>query len=332
MRKDRVEFSSGQKENFKVAVVSGGFEPERESSEIMGKNIKRALSESGYGRVDEVRADFNIANKLQNTEYDFVFISMFCKWGEDGVIQGLLETLDLPYSGSGVEASSISKNKYVFSRFAAGCGITVPLTSQYSSFDSLSSSKNTLRFPCVIKPVSQGYSLGVSVLEKTSDVDAAALDAFRYSTKVIIQEYIDGNEFTVGILDIPDEGSIVLPIIQLQLKHAIQDVQTKEEEGLATEIVPAPLDKDETSNLGNLALKLYKEIGCLGVSRFDVRQQSDSGVYYFLENNTCPGMVSYEDSDLPKMLDVAGISMEQFVDYMVISGLRRKETKIDTIE
>jgi D-alanine-D-alanine ligase len=181
-----------------------------------------------------------------------------------------------------------------------------------------------VKVPCIVKPVYQGHSLGVSLVNKRKDLITAVNKAFLLSSKILIQEYIEGRELTVGVLDIGQGKTKVLPIVELKMKRSIQSVEVKEKIELQEAIVPALLKKKERELLENQALELFKSTGCLGVSRFDVRRNI-RGKFYFLENNTCPGMYSLEESDLPKQLKAAEISMGKFVEYMIKSGLRRKQ-------
>lgn len=320
------------KHSIKIAVLSGGFEPENYCSNLTGDNILAALKNAGFKHTYKLQVNKNIAQKLINDKPDFAFLSLFCKWGEDGVIQSLLEILDIPYSGSGVETSALCKNKYFFSKFVRGLGLHTPQTyfygneQEYHQFDI-----KGLIYPCIVKGVYQGYSLGTSLVQSKTKLNAAIKSAFEFSAKITIEEYIDGKEFTVGIIDIPNKEPLVLPIIEIKFKKIkIQNTEVKDNPDLIEEIIPAPLTSRERATLSSQSLHLYNKLGCLGVARFDIRQKSN-GVFYFLENNTCPGIISYEHSDLPKQLKSMGISLKQFVEYMIIAGLNRPETKREYI-
>lgn len=319
------------KESNSIAVLQGGFESERYASCLTGQNIANALLSAGYKRVNSIDVGYDIVDILMEAKPDFAFLSMFCKWGEDGVIQSLLEVMRIPYSGSGVEASALCNNKYFFTKFAESCGISVPQTALYSNVKDLLKDGSKFVYPCITKPVYQGYSLGVSLVKDESEIEEAALSSFSFSTKTIVQEYIDGREFTVGVLDTFDKGSIILPIIELKLKRPIQNVEVKEDSGLVEEVIPAELSTEERNVLEEQTLRLYNAIGCLGVSRFDVRYKRETRKFYFLENNTCPGILNYIESDLPKQLLAAGISLEDFVSHMIYSGLNRPATKLDYV-
>lgn len=309
-----------------VVVLQGGFEPECFASRLNAKTIYEALLSAGYENVKLVDVDENIIPVLCELSPEFAFISLFCKWGEDGVIQSLLEILKIPYSGSGIEASSLCNNKYLFSMFAKGIGIHVPETKLYSSKDEV---KNTLlKYPCVVKPLYQGNSVGISFVDNENQFSEAVDTAFLHGTSIIVQEFIKGREFTVGVIDVPNEDTRVLPIIEIKLGRSIQDNEIKEKDMLIEEIVPAQISKCEKKELESASLLLHQKSGCLGVSRFDVRQNKH-GKFFFLENNTCPAVMDLATNDLPRQLTAANISIEKYVDYMIIAGLDRKSAKID---
>lgn len=320
------------KKHMRVAVLCGGFEPEHYASTLTGQNIATALRNSGFGHVAIIEVDTQIVDRLQVDRPDFVFLALFCKWGEDGIIQGLLETLEIPYSGSGLEASALCNNKYLFTLAAKAIAIPVPKTIRCRTEVEANQIVNQFSLPFIVKPVYQGYSLGVRLVENEQEINGAIAHAFRYSTEIVIQQYIPGRELTVGVVDVPGKGAIVLPIIELKMKKPIQDTEVKDDcAAFMEEIIPAQLTRSVQRKIERLTLKLYQTIGCLGTSRFDLRLDKDD-CPFFLENNTCPGILNYAQSDLPKQLDAAGISLEAFVDYMVITGLNRKPMKLDSQE
>jgi len=310
----------------KIIVLQGGFEPECFASRLNGETIYKALLSAGYENVQQVEVDENIISVLGNTSPDFAFISLFCKWGEDGVIQSLLEILKIPYSGSGIEASSLCNNKYLFSMFAKGIGIQVPKTKLFLSGDEIDS--NSIKYPCVVKPLYQGNSVGISFVDNEVQLNDAVDTAFQHGNSIILQEFIKGREFTVGVIDIPYKGARVLPIIEMKLGRNIQDNEIKEKDILIEEVVPAEISEKEREELERDSLLLHKRSGCLGVSRFDVRQDKQ-GNFFFLENNTCPAVMDLETNDLPRQLTAANISIENYVDNMVQIGFDRRAAKID---
>ncbi|OGC68882.1 hypothetical protein A2415_05570 [candidate division WWE3 bacterium RIFOXYC1_FULL_39_7] len=317
------------KKHFKVAVLCGGFEPEHYASMLTGNNLLKALQNAGFTQTKLFDVNTSIISQLVEFKPDFAFMSLFCKWGEDGVMQGALEALEIPYSGSGVEASAICKNKYFFYAIANSLGIKTPKVYFYGTSNEYHYEKPTIKYPCIVKPSYQGYSLGVSLIAEQKDLDLALKKAFQFSHRTAIEEYIEGKEITVGIIDTPDNNTVVLPMIELKFKHhKIQDSDVKDDPSLMEEIMPAKISKELEEKISSSALKLFKKIGCQGVSRFDTRVTNAEEIY-FLENNTAPGLLNYEQSDLPKQLQKKGISLESYVEYMIINGLNRQTNKLE---
>ena len=318
------------RKQLKIAVLHGGFEPERYVSDLTGENIYKALKNAGYKNTRKLFVDKNVIKNLEKTKPDFAYIAMYCKWGEDGIIQSLLEIMGIPYSGCDVETSSLCKNKYLFNKFVIGCGLDAPETYFYGNLDEYRIQKPQIVYPCIVKAIYQGYSLGTSYTNQPEDVEHAITKAFQFSTRITIQEYIDGKELTVGIIDTPTNGRQVLPIIELSFSgHKIQDTEVKDNPKLIKEKLPAKLTNNLEQKLKEQSLELFIRLGCYGVSRFDIRLKKKK--FYFLENNTCPGIISYEMSDLPKQLKAVKISLEEFVDNMVYLGLIRPEKKLEYI-
>lgn len=320
------------KKSFKIAVLCGGFEPENYASNLTGENIYKALQNAGYKKVTKLSVGQDIALKLIESKPDFAFLTLFCKWGEDGVVQGLLETLNIPYTGSGVETSSLCKNKYFFNRFVKGCGLFSPENYFYGSKEEFEKTQRAnIKFPCIVKPVYQGYSLGVSYVYEPQNLEQAIDNALVFSSKFSVEEYIAGRELTIGVIDHANKGPTVLPIIEIKFKNGeIQDTLAKDDPTMLIEEVPAKLSKSQEERISNTVLYLYNKLGCVGSSRFDTRLDVH-GNLYFLENNTCPGILSYEFSDLPKQLRAIDITLEEYVDHMIQAGLSRPENKLEYI-
>jgi D-alanine-D-alanine ligase len=296
---------------------------------LTGKNIFKALIGAGYEQSKIFDIGPKTLKELVDFKPNFAFNAMFCKWGEDGTIQGFLEVMGIPYSGSVVEASSICKNKFNFYSMAKSVGIRAPEVYFYGCKDDWDKSLMKIKYPAIVKPSYQGYSLGVSLVENKDDLNSAIEKAFVFSRKITIEEYIDGIEYTVGVLEKAKEDYEVLPIIEIHFKKAkIQDTEAKDDPSLMEEILDAKIDPIIRNSLEKAAVKLFKLIGCNGVSRFDMRLTKE-GEVVVLENNTCPGLLNYEQSDLPKQLKAKGYSMEDFVEIMIKRGLEREENKLE---
>lgn len=308
-----------------IVIITGGFEPEKHSASITGKAIYNALKNIGYLNARIINITPHIATVLKRSKPDFVFISVFCKWGEDGVLQGLLEILRIPYSGSGIEASAICNNKFFFTSIVDSLGILVPKTKLCLSINEAKENIKKTNLPCIVKPVYQGYSMGVSMVNKMKEAENAVDKAFQFSSSIILQEFINGRELTIGVIDHPNKGSIVLPITEFSFT-SINNVEMKDID-MGKGKIPASLTKKQLIKLSEQIIIIYKNLGCIGMSRFDVRERK--GKFYFLENNTFPGLSN--ESYLIHQLKAANISLEELMEYLIISGISRKSTKLDYI-
>lgn len=318
------------RKNMKIVVLTGGFEPEKFAASLAGENIKKGLIDAGYKNVHLINVDRNIIKNLQRTKPDFAFVAMLCKWGEDGIIQSLLEIMGIPYSGNGVETSSICNNKYFFTQFVKACGFKAPNSLIVSDLEELKKIPGKIKYPCIIKPAYQGYSIGVFLIKNKNDLVKKGKESFQFSSKIVVQEYIEGREFTVGLIEVPNKGPLALPAIELKVRgKEIQDMESKDNSHEFIEkIIPAHLTKYQQKKLESISVELFRLLGATGVSRFDIRLNK-KGEFYFLENNSFPGIPNINTSYITTELKAAEISFEDFVDFMVVSGLNRKEMKLE---
>lgn len=290
----------------RIGVLMGGPSSEREISLKSGKAVLEALKDA---RLDAVAIDINSDDIKENISLiksfniDCAFIALHGRFGEDGTIQGILEDLKLPYTGSGVSASRLAMDKIASRKIFEQNGLKVPRYSEINKTSYLSSQfsalSSQLGFPLVIKPATQGSSVGLSIIESENELNNAITLAFTFDQKAIIEEYIRGRELTVGIL----EGK-ALPVIEIIPKKMFFDFEAKYKPGLTDYIVPAPLDEGITKKTMDAALSAHKALGCSGFSRADIILGEDNQVYV-LEINTIPGLTS--TSLLPKAAKKAGI-------------------------
>lgn len=318
------------RKSMKIVVLTGGFEPERHAAFLAGKNVKKGLLDAGYKNVNLINVNTNIIRNLQKIKPDFAFVAMLCKWGEDGIIQSLLEIMGIPYSGNDVEASAICNNKYFFTQFVKACGFKAPDSLIVSDLEELNEIAGKIKYPCIIKPAYQGYSIGVFLIKNKKDLLKKGRESFQFSSKIVAQEYIKGREFTLGLIEVPNKGVFVLPAIELKVHGSeIQDLKSKDKSHEFIEkTIPAHLTKHQQTKLESISVNIFKLLGATGVSRFDIRLNK-KGEFYFLENNSFPGIPNINTSYITTELKAAGISFEDFLDFMVISGLRRKQNKLD---
>ena len=324
--------------NLKIALLLGGTSPEREVSKSSAKSIYNALLNLGYqvklidpaygtNQPDEIEDFFNDQDftKISNKNYvecvasslfddiDLVFIALHGKWGEDGTIQSLLELRGVKYTGSKVLASSITMDKLMSKILFQHYNIKTPgwIVAENGDLndDIESQIKNKFGFPCVIKPNDQGSTVGLTICNNESEVKDAIKLALEFSDKALIEQYIDGHEVTVAVLN--DKA---LPVLEIKPKHKLYDYECKYTHGMSEYEVPANLPDNVKSELQNEALLAFKALGCSVYGRADFRLSRDFQPYC-LEVNTLPGMTS--TSLVPKMALSVGISFDELIDRII---------------
>ena len=297
----------------KIAVLCGGMSSEREVSLRSGKNVHAALLRLGYKNAQIVDVNDNIANNLVG--FEFVYNTLHGKYGEDGCIQGLLEIMKIPYSGCGVMSSSVCMNKEYTKRIMSTAGIPL-ITSVYLLKDEDPIEKVLdLKYPLMIKPVSEGSSFGMSKVNNQNELIKAVELARKYNSEVLIEEYLTGVSATVGVLE-KDGVPFATEILELRPKNEWYDYEAKYTKGMTEFILPAELSDDMTKKVKEIAVKAFKSCGCSGVSRIDFLITDNTP--YVLEINTNPGMT--DTSDLPAQAAAGGISYDELVDMILKSA------------
>jgi D-alanine-D-alanine ligase len=303
-----------------VAVLKGGWSVEREVSLVSGDACAKALREVGY-KVTEIDVQPDIADKLLKLKPDVVFNALHGRWGEDGCMQGLLELLKIPYTHSGVLASSVAMDKpmakKVFAQASLLCpkGITVSREALFQG--------DPMKRPFVVKPANEGSSVGVylvmqednrplsQIMESRDPAKREAGTAegrSRYHEAWLVEEYIPGREITVAVLkDKP------LGVTEIRPKSGFYDYTNKYTDGKTEHLCPAPLTQAEYAEVMELALKAHRALGCRGLSRADFRY--DGKRFYLLEVNTQPGMTPLSLS--PEIAAHAGINFNNLVQILV---------------
>lgn len=302
--------------NAKIAVLCGGMSSEAEVSRRSGKNCFGALQRLGFKNAELVEVDKNIAQKLQDGKYDYAYNALHGKYGEDGCIQGILEILQIPYSGCGVMSSAICMNKEYTKRILS-THPEIPLAK--SAFvrkgeDVMEKTKN-LKYPVFTKPVSEGSSFGMTKVNSKEELKAAYDEAVKYNDDVLIEEFINGVFVTVGVLE-KDGKNFATEILEIRPKNEWYDYEAKYTPGMSEFILPANLSKELTKKVKQIAVIAHETAGCRGVSRVDF-MISDDGIPYVIEINTSPGMT--ETSDLPAQSKIMGIDYDNLVE-IILSG------------
>ncbi|AGL01439.1 D-alanine--D-alanine ligase [Desulfoscipio gibsoniae] len=302
----------------KIGVLLGGRSAEREVSLRTGEAIHRALLSIGYDAV-KIDVDNNIVENLKAQQIELAFIALHGKYGEDGTVQGLLEMLDIPYTGSDVLASAIAINKIATKKILLYEGLPTPefftvSRSQYSNdaMDTIAEKIIAMGLPVVVKAATQGSTIGISFVRHRDDINSAIEQAFQYDPNVLVEKMVDGVEVTASVLG--NENPQVLPLIEIFSTTGVYDYTAKYTVGLSDHIIPPRLPDDVQQNIKELAYKAYLAIGCRGLSRVDF-MVDQSGHPYVLEVNTIPGMT--ETSLFPDAARAAGISFEALVGKIV---------------
>jgi D-alanine-D-alanine ligase len=307
----------------KIAVLYGGLSSEREVSLRSGKNCYDALQRKGYKNSFLLDVKKDIGSNLNPEAIDIAFLALHGTYGEDGCIQGLLEILNIPYTGSGVLASAMAMNKAVSKSIFSANGIPVAPSVCYTRKEvnngilrKLADLK--LQFPVMVKPVSEGSSVGMTKVDSKDNLLKAIEIAGNHRDGILVEEYIKGKAITIGVLDINYE-SIATPILELRTKTEWYDYTAKYTEGLTEFILPAELDNETTIKAQKLAVKAHKALDCKGVSRVDF-MVSANNTPYILEVNTLPGMTNL--SDLPAQAKTMGIDYDQLVEILLHSAVQ----------
>lgn len=311
---------SNVEKDAKIAVLAGGMSSEAEVSMRSGKGCYDALKRLGFSNAELVVVDKNIAETLKNGGYDYAYNALHGKYGEDGCIQGLLEILQIPYTGCGVMASSVCMNKE-FTKRILSTSDEIPLIKSVfvrKGEDVKEKTKN-LKYPMITKPVCEGSSFGMAKVNTPDELEKAYLEAVKYNDDVLIEEYLVGICATVGVLECGGEP-FATEILELRPKNEWYDYEAKYTKGMTEFILPAELSDDMTKRVKSIAVKAHSIAGCSGVSRVDFLIVD--AIPYVLEINTSPGMT--ETSDLPAQANAMGISYDELVQLILNStGLNK---------
>lgn len=300
----------------KIAVLAGGMSSEAEISKRSGKGCFDALKRLGYVNAELVVVDENIAQTLKNGKFDYAYNALHGKYGEDGCIQGVLEILQIPYTGCGVMSSSVCMNKEYTKRILSTCK-DIPLIKSVfvKKGEDVVEKTKTLNYPLITKPVNEGSSFGMTKVNSPDELESAYLDAIKYNDDVLIEEYLVGKAATVGVIGDGAER-IVTEILEMRPKHEWYDYECKYTKGMTEFVLPAEISKEMTEKVKKIALKAFEAAGCSGVSRVDFHIVDD--VPYVLEINTSPGMT--ETSDLPAQAAAMGIDYANLVQLILNSA------------
>lgn len=298
----------------RIAVLMGGQSSEREVSLKSGEAVFQSLRRQGY-RVIKIDVDRTLPDVLRRGKIQVAFLAMHGPGGEDGTVQGLLEILGIPYTGSGVRASAVSMDKGMTKTMlqpvkmplAAGMVIdrkkTVPSIAKFG-------------WPLVVKPTDQGSTVGVSIVHRPSEWKRALREAFKQSSQVVVESYVFGREIAAGVLD-----GRALPLVEIVAPGGFYDYAAKYQKPDTRYVCPAPVTQRQMREMQNLAVLAFEVLGCDGAARVDFRLNR-RGRPVFLEINTIPGMT--ERSLLPMAAAQAGINYDSLTKRILQSAMTRQ--------
>lgn len=286
----------------KIAVVMGGISHEKEVSVRTGTGIAAALKERGHTVVPLLVAD-DALHQIEAAKPDIVFIALHGRFGEDGTIQGALEMMHIPYTGSDVCASAVAMNKVMTKRLARTVGVNCPAEAVFDSTrESVAEfvAHTKLNYPVIVKPNREGSTVGMTIVRDSAALTAALTEAASLDPTVLVEEFVAGTEVTVGIL-----CGDPLPVLEIVPKSGFYDYSSKYTKGATEYICPARIEASVAATVQDWTKRVYDVLGCRGVARADFIINKD-GMPYFLEINTIPGMT--ETSLVPKAAVQMGIS------------------------
>jgi D-alanine-D-alanine ligase len=324
----------------KVAVLKGGDSLERTVSLRSGARAQSALRQLGH-EVVAIDVGADLVAQLLEVQPDAAFLALHGSDGEDGTVQGLLETIGIPYTGSGPAACMRCTDKALAKYLMREAGIPTP---EFAAFKesaikqlgvaaALPGLERSIGFPLVAKPASQGSALGVKFARSATELPGAIVGALSYDRKVVIERYIRGRDLAVSVLDAPagsppadggsDAGPVALPVVEaIPREEEFYNYESRYEIGMTTFVCPAELPDGIAERARELALATYELLGCHGFARVDLMLEEETGELTVLETNVVPGLT--ETSLLPLAADAAEIWLDLLVGRILDSAFTRR--------
>ncbi len=308
----------------KIVVVMGGPSTEAEISRQTGTAILKALQAKGYMAEGLELDPPNFAEQIKKSGCSIVFNALHGKYGEDGILQGTLDMLGIPYTGSGVLAAAVTMDKAASKRVFLGAGISTPRSRTYHRYEMkrnlAAEITGEFSIPVVVKAVSQGSSIGVVIVEKAAELEHALTEAFQYNDEVLVEEFIQGKELTVAVWG-NEEKKQAFPVIEITTTSGRYDYESKYTKGASTHIIPARVSDKLTEEIQALAVRTFTACGCRGVARVDM-MLSEAGVPYVIEVNSVPGMT--ELSLVPDAGRAMGIEFPELCEHILeMAGFKK---------
>ncbi|MDP3971171.1 MAG: D-alanine--D-alanine ligase [bacterium] len=304
-----------------VAVVFGGKSSEREVSLKSGAKVVEHIPTNKYDvlQYDPLTDLPKLVNDILDKKVDIVFPVLHGKFGEDGTIQGLCEILDVPYVGPGVKTSAICMDKIATKRMIMTQGTLTPEFEVMYKGDEMD--LRNIELPCVIKPGNAGSSVGITIPESFAELKNGIKKAFDESDEILVENFIDGREFTVGVIGTHNNIQVLPATEIIPNVSKFYDFAAKYDEGGSTHVCPADLDEETTETLQRLGERAFRVLGASGMMRVDFMYDESEKLFYFIEANTIPGMTN--TSLLPEAAAAAGIEFSQLLDKLIQFGFER---------
>lgn len=309
----------------RIGVICGGRSAEREVSLRSGEAVYQALLSAGYTNIVKIDAKNDLVEQLKQNKIELAFLSLHGKYGEDGTIQGLLEMLDIPYTGSGVLASAMAISKIATKKIFQLENIPTPaftvITRREVNKKGIEAAAaraiKEVGVPAVVKANTQGSTIGITFVHSADKMSEAITSALNYDQDVLIEEFITGMEVTASVLG--NDEPLALPLIEITSTTGVYDYEAKYTPGMSNHIIPPRLPEEIQRKIEELAVKAFIALGCRGLGRVDF-MITDSKVFA-LEINTLPGMTA--TSLFPDAARYAGIEFPQLADRLVKLALEK---------
>jgi len=305
----------------KIAVLQGGRSAEREVSLSSGAQVAKALRQRSH-EVVQVDLDRNVWDSLRDGGYDCVFIALHGRLGEDGTVQGMLELLGMPYTGSRVLASALCIDKFRANEVLRAQGLMIPEFEECEG-DDVEDLADRYGLPLVVKPVREGSTIGLTIARDVDALASGLMLARRYDSRVMVQRFMAGTEITIGILATPEVR--VLPTLEITYENETYDYDAKYTAGRSHHIIPARIPEQARRAASEAAARAFQVLGCEGMARVDFIVTPDC-TPWLLEVNTVPGLTGL--SLLPDAARAAGVPFDELCDRLVRHGVRRHEEKM----
>ncbi|MDA3839661.1 MAG: D-alanine--D-alanine ligase [Patescibacteria group bacterium] len=313
-------------EKIKIALLSGGDSHEREVSKQTGDIIFEAMDKEKYEifKYDPKEDLTKLFIDASTNKFDIVLPALHGTFGEDGSLQGMFDLLKVPYVFSGLLSSAVCMNKHTSKLIVKSIGISVANDLVIKRGEQIDTRNiiTSLSLPIVVKPMEQGSSIGVSLVHTKEELESAVKNSLEHGSSALLEAYVSGREFTVAIMGnkMPD----ALPVIEIIPKVSSWfDYNSKYEDGGADEICPAVIPDELRLSLQKTAIDIYEKLGCRDLGRGDFIVDSNTGLIYFIEMNTIPGMT--KNSLLPKAAKEAGISFGALLDRIIEGAIEDRK-------